>query len=218
MAPAEAMPFISPSEHFTFEKFGYGISNELKVKNKPIQIYYQAPESSLPIVVSYQSISDYINKRCIPGDALGYVSSNHLSVAEVGGGLAELIPYLAIHTDEQLYYIDPLNLDIVHDLLGKAKQKKLNENDGKLVDELIERAIIIATHPHIRRFPMTLQEAFAIHQKELYQAANVVVDVNGATTPWHSPDVSWAQSIEAAWMLDGDPELDYWGTTHLQFN
>jgi len=102
--------------------------------------YYDIRKKWMPVY--YRPVSEYVDHTAMPRDICESIVQNGQQLIDVGAGLAELTPKVAVKKGKKPIIIDPLNYDYIHQLLSRARRKNLSKENILLVDQLLERVSV----------------------------------------------------------------------------
>lgn len=167
--------------------------------------YYDARKKWMPVY--YRSLSEYVTTTSMPRDICESIAQNGQQLIDVGAGLAELAPKVAVLKGRKPIVIEPLNYDYIQKLLSKARRKNLSEENIVLVDQLLERVAVYLDPSLIHLIPLTVQDAQVRYFNELQGVGDVVVDVAGAIKYSGSIETHRVvHDLEKDWLVKKSPQ------------
>lgn len=140
--------------------------------------------------IKYRGIANYERFRDIPRGFVDKVVSEGLQLIEVGAGLAELVPAIALRTRIRPIVIDPLDYRAIEILLRQARDEVADEENSLLIERLLGRVAVYRDPSLVNLLNMTLEEACQRYP-DLFGIADVVIDVCGANLYSKDPRASY---------------------------
>jgi hypothetical protein len=139
------------------------------------------------IPITYRPIEKYEKYRIIPFDFLSNPNIKSLQIAESGPGLSEMLPYIASVSDHPPIAIDPLQYELVYDMLSESLAESLTPENKATIHTLIRRAEWYLS-PKIRLYNIGIEQVESF--PELRNTADVVIDCAGGFEYTHDAQKS----------------------------
>jgi len=202
----EGAPHAQDLERTPFEILNGDYSVELRKKDGLV-VTWKRDGRIIP--VTWRSIQDYEGNTDIPRGFIQSARTLGLQVVEVGAGLAEFIPELALHQERRPIVIEPIDYRRLIDMLSEASSHELIDSDRALVSQVVKRARIYADPRLVRLYPVGIEKIK--RYKELRGIADVVIDVVGGLI-YTGEMGKWREYID--YLLKDDPPGKFYHSYH----
>lgn len=199
----ENLPLVVPNELFTEEIDTYTITSQ----DSGILITWK-PDRIIPI--TSHTIEDYYANLKIERNIWEKAVVKNPQVFEVGPGLSEFLPAYAEFAQEnglkKPIVVDPCDFNVLGELLGRAKQKRLNNDTRTFIDKLTKR-IEILTDPMFVAWIQLPVERLRKRYPQLKGKADIVIDCVGGL--YYSTNLQEALLVESEWLRNPNSDFLY---------